>query len=598
MFSKESLRITKFSKNEPSKEDDEDDEKSKKFDWRQFNHHFHGRGKYYAAGVAVTLLGIGLYTRDYLNLYPKIDFNQFQKGLTEKQISEVTVIVTNYSSRSHSARVTFSDGRVRALPISNVDSFVEALENWQRQSGTTATLVPLYYSNRLDLDMLLQRWGSIFSSIFGIIAFGALMRSISTTSMMTQGMEGATKKVSDYILEKEIKTRFKDVAGLHQAKMEIQEFVEFLKNPKKYKRLGAKIPKGALLSGPPGTGKTLLAKACAGEAGVTFLSLSGSEFVELYVGVGASKVRKLFEEARKNSPSIIFIDEIDAIGKKRDSSGNSGSSEWESTLNQLLVELDGFGTEADVVVFAATNRKELLDDALVRTGRFDRSIEITLPDIESRKEIFDVHLKALKLSDERTIDRYAKRLSTLTPGFSGSDIASICNEAAIQAARRGADSVTPHDFEMAVERVIGGLEKKRIVSDKERETVAVHESGHAVVSWFLKGGDPLLKLTIIPRSKGSLGFAQYLPNESSLDTKSDLFDKICKILGGRVAEEVFFGQITTGAHDDLNKAYEMARNMVIKLGMSDRIGYVNYQESEDFSKTYSSETNKVIFVLS
>ena len=303
-------------------------------------------------------------------------------------------------------------------------------------------------------------------------------------------MKSNAKKFS---AESNIKTKFADVAGLGQAKLEITEFVDFLRFPDKYKKLGAKIPRGALLSGPPGTGKTLLAKACAGEAGVNFFYTSGSEFVEMFVGVGASRVRDLFKEAKANAPAIIFIDEIDAIGKKRDSSAGSGSDERDSTLNQLLVELDGFSTDTEVVVFAATNRKELLDSALIRTGRFDRSIEVGLPDLEGRREIFNVHLKPLKLSDQKTIENHAKRLATLTPGFSGADISNICNEAAILAARHNRESVTPFDFEMAVERVIGGLEMKRIVSIEEKTTVAVHESGHAVVSWFLEGGDPLLK---------------------------------------------------------------------------------------------------------
>lgn len=312
----------------------------------------------------------------------------------------------------------------------------------------------------------------------------------------------------------------------------------------------------------------------------------------MFVGIGASRVRDLFNEAKLNAPSIVFIDEIDAIGKKRDGYG-SGNDEKNATLNQLLVELDGFGSDSNVVVFAATNRKELLDSALTRTGRFDRSIDINLPNIEERREIFRVHLRPLKLSDERTAERYASRLASLTPGFSGSDIANICNEAAILAARNGRTSVIPHDFEMAVERNIGGMEQKKIVTEEEKRTVAVHESGHAVVSWFLEGGSPLLKLTIIPRSKGSLGFAQYLPNEGSLEKKEELLDRICSILGGRCAEKVFFGKVTTGAYDDFNKAYSLAHNMITKVGMSDSIGLVNYSQNEAGEKRYSQKTNSV-----
>ena len=404
---------------------------------------------------------------------------------------------------------------------------------------------------------------------------------------------GASFTPSKVNVVKDIKTKFKDVAGLDQAKLEIQEFVEFLKTPEKFKKLGAKIPRGALLSGPPGTGKTLLAKACAGEAGVSFFYASGSEFVEMFVGMGASRIRKLFKEAKENSPAIIFIDEIDAVGKKRQNSISSGDDERDATLNQLLVELDGFGTDEDVVVFAATNRKELLDEALTRTGRFDRSIEVQNPDLEGRRQIFMVHLQPIVLDDSRSMEQTAKRLATLTPGFSGSDIASICNEAAILAARKDRDGVKPIDFEMAVERVIGGMEVIKTVSQEEREIVAVHESGHAVVSWFLEGGDPLLKLTIIPRSKGSLGFAQYLPNETSLEREDHIYDKICKILGGRVAEEEFFGKITTGAYDDLNKAFRYARAQVSQLGMSKKIGNINFSENELKMKMYSNETNKV-----
>jgi AFG3 family protein len=315
--------------------------------------------------------------------------------------------------------------------------------------------------------------------------------------------------------------------------------------------------------------------------------------VELFVGVGASRVRDLFKEARENAPTIVFIDEIDAVGKKRDSGMGGGNDEVNSTLNQMLVELDGFGSDSRVVVFAATNRRELLDDALVRTGRFDRAIDVLLPSIEERKSILMVHLRPLKLSDEKPIEKYASRIASLTPGFSGSDLANVCNEAAILAARSNRNSIVTNDFEMAVERVLGGLEMKRVVDENERRTVAVHECGHAVVSWFLEGGAPLLKLTIIPRSKGSLGFAQYLPSESSLETEQELLDRICSTLGGRIAEQVFFKKITTGASDDLEKVYNVAHALVTKVGMSEKIGYVNHYE-ENGRKLYSDETNSLI----
>jgi AFG3 family protein len=397
--------------------------------------------------------------------------------------------------------------------------------------------------------------------------------------------------VQIYGVDKKIGTKFKDVAGLDEAKVEIMEFVDFLKKPEKFTKIGAKIPRGALLSGPPGTGKTMLAKAAAGEAGVPFLYISGSDFVEMFVGVGASRVRDLFTQAKKHAPSIIFIDEIDAVGKKRDS--RMGNDEKDNTLNQLLVEMDGFSTDQNVVILGATNRKELLDPALTRPGRFDRSIEVTLPDLEGRKQIFLVHLKPIKLDPSKTPEEYAKRLATLTPGFSGADIANLCNEAAILSARKGKDNVSTDEFESASERVLAGLEKKRIISEEERKVVSVHESGHAVVSWFLEGGFPLLKLTIIPRSKGSLGFAQYLPNESSLQTKEELMDRICCILGGRCSEEFFNGKVTTGAYDDLKKAYDIARSMVMQFGMSDKIGFIGYSEDE-YVKKHSEDTAKEI----
>eukprot|EP01015_Nassula_variabilis_P012690 TRINITY_DN2032_c0_g1_i2.p1 TRINITY_DN2032_c0_g1~~TRINITY_DN2032_c0_g1_i2.p1 ORF type:complete len:549 (-),score=152.76 TRINITY_DN2032_c0_g1_i2:87-1733(-) len=432
----------------------------------------------------------------------------------------------------------------------------------------------------------------------GILAliFRSVRQTINTAQKGGGGSDifGIGKSnVKIFDIDTAVKTRFKDVAGLEEAKLEITEFVDFLKKPKKYKEMGARIPRGALLTGPPGTGKTMLAKACAGEAGVPFLYMSGSDFVEMFVGVGASRVRDLFKQAKQRAPSIIFIDEIDAVGRKRETKINS-NDERDNTLNQLLVEMDGFGTDTGVVVMAATNRKDILDPALLRPGRFDRSIEITLPDIEGRKQIFLVHLKPIKLDPSVSMDDYARRLATLTPGFSGADISNLCNEAAILAARKNQKHVTTHEFEMASERVMAGLEKKSLLSEEERRTVAVHESGHAVVSWFLEGGAPLIKLTIIPRSKGSLGYAQYLPNESSLESKEELLDRICCILGGRCAEELFFKRITTGAYDDLKKAFEIAHAIVTKFGMSESIGYVGLPEDEYGQKRYSEETARII----
>lgn len=378
---------------------------------------------------------------------------------------------------------------------------------------------------------------------------------------------------------------------MQENKFELQEFVDFLKNPKKYHRLGARIPRGAIMHGPPGTGKTMLAKACAGEAGVSFYYTSGSDFVEMYVGVGAARVRDLFKQAKENAPSIIFIDEIDAIGKKRDA-GPVTNDERDSTLNQLLVEIDGFGTNDDVVLFAATNREDILDPALLRSGRFDRSIQINFPDIEGRMQIFQVHLRKLPLKEEQ-VERFSKRLATVTPGFSGSEIANVCNEAAIICARNNRTVIEPNDFESAVDRVIAGLEMKRMKSKKSVEKVAIHESGHGIVGWFLKGGSPLIKLTIIPRSKGSLGYAQYLPTEESLKYEETLKDEIAVILGGRIAEEVFFGEITTGAYDDLQKAQKTAEAIVMQYGMTEKIGLVQYPSNPYGFKAFSEETNQV-----
>ena len=387
---------------------------------------------------------------------------------------------------------------------------------------------------------------------------------------------------------------FKDVAGLEGAKEEIQEIVEFLKNPKKYTELGAKIPKGALLVGPPGTGKTLLAKAVAGEAQVPFFSLSGSDFVEMFVGVGASRVRDLFKQAKEKSPSIVFIDEIDAIGRARGKNANLGSNdERENTLNQLLTEMDGFGTNSGVIILAATNRADILDKALMRAGRFDRQIYVDMPDLNERKAIFDVHLRPIKVEKGIDVDFLARQ----TPGFSGADIANICNEAALIAARKNKDLVTKQDFLDAVDRVIGGLEKKnKIISPKEKETIAYHEAGHATVSWLLEHASPLVKVTIVPRGQ-SLGAAWYLPEERQITTTEQIFDEMCAALGGRAAEEIIFGKISTGALSDLEKVTKQAYAMVSVYGLNKRIGNRSYYDSRGdsaFTKPYSEETARII----
>lgn len=394
----------------------------------------------------------------------------------------------------------------------------------------------------------------------------------------------------------DVKTTFKDVAGLEGAKEEIQEIVEFLKNPKKYTDLGGKIPKGALLVGPPGTGKTLLAKAVAGEAKVPFFSLSGSDFVEMFVGVGASRVRDLFKQAKEKSPAIIFIDEIDAVGRARGKNNFSGSNdERENTLNQLLTEMDGFGTDTSVIVLAATNRADVLDKALMRAGRFDRQIYVDLPDIRERKEIFEVHLTPLKKVENLDTDFLAKQ----TPGFSGADIANVCNEAALIAARNNKSAVDKQDFLDAVDRIVGGLEKKnKIITPEEKKAIAIHEAGHATVSWMLEHAAPLVKVTIVPRGQ-SLGAAWYLPEERQIVRPDQMLDEMCATMGGRAAEKVIFDKISTGALSDLEKVTKQARAMVTVYGLNDKLGNITYYDSSgqtdyNFSKPYSEETARTI----
>ncbi|HTL08855.1 MAG TPA: ATP-dependent zinc metalloprotease FtsH, partial [Chitinophagaceae bacterium] len=391
-----------------------------------------------------------------------------------------------------------------------------------------------------------------------------------------------------------VQITFNDVAGLDEAKVEVMEIVDFLKNPKKYTALGGKIPKGALLVGPPGTGKTLLAKAMAGEAQVPFFSMSGSDFVELFVGVGASRVRDLFKQAREKAPCIIFIDEIDAIGRARGKNAVMSNDERESTLNQLLVEMDGFSGESGIIVLAATNRPDVLDSALLRPGRFDRQIEIDKPDLKGREHIFKVHLKPIKIS--QTLDIY--KLAEQTPGFAGADIANVCNEAALIAARKGKDAVDMSDFQDAIDRVIGGLEKKnKIISPDEKKIIAYHEAGHAICGWFLEHAYPLLKVTIVPRGTAALGYAQYTPKEQYLYNTDQLTDQICMTLGGRASEDIFFNKISTGAQNDLQQITRTAYAMVTVYGMNDKVGNVSYydpQQENAFTKPYSEETSKII----
>ncbi len=395
--------------------------------------------------------------------------------------------------------------------------------------------------------------------------------------------------------EAQVSVTFNDVAGLEEAKQEVMEIVDFLKNPKKYTNLGGKIPKGALLIGAPGTGKTLLAKAVAGEAQVPFFSLSGSDFVEMFVGVGASRVRDLFRQAKDKAPCIIFIDEIDAIGRARGKNNIvGGNDERENTLNQLLVEMDGFGTDSGIIILAATNRPDVLDSALLRPGRFDRQVSIDKPDLVGREQIFKVHLKPVKLADG--VD--AKKLSAQTPGFAGAEIANVCNEAALIAARKNKEAVDMQDFQDAIDRVIGGLEKKnKIISPEEKRIVAYHEAGHAIAGWFLEHADPLVKVSIVPRGVAALGYAQYLPKEQFLYTTEQLIDGMCMTMGGRVAEDITFGKISTGAQNDLERITKLAYAMITIYGMNDKVGNVSFNDTQgeyQFNKPYSEKTSELI----
>ncbi|XP_058099306.1 ATP-dependent zinc metalloprotease FTSH 8, mitochondrial-like isoform X2 [Magnolia sinica] len=487
--------------------------------------------------------------------------------------------------------------------IGSVESFEEKLEEAQEALGIDPhDYVPVTYVSALVWYQELLRFAPTALLLGSLMYMGRRMQGgFGIGGSGGKGGRGIFNIGKAHVtkLDKNAKNKvfFKDVAGCDEAKQEIMEFVHFLKNPKKYEELGAKIPKGALLVGPPGTGKTLLAKATAGESCVPFLSISGSDFMEMFVGVGPSRVRSLFSEARQCAPSIIFIDEIDAIGRARGRGGFSGANdERESTLNQLLVEMDGFGTTSGVVVLAGTNRPDILDKALLRPGRFDRQITLDKPDIKGRDQIFQIYLKKIKLDREPSF--YSQRLAALTPGFAGADISNVCNEAALIAARNEETQVKMKHFEAAIDRIVGGLEKKnRVISKLERQTVAYHESGHAVAGWFLEHAEPLLKVTIVPRGTAALGFAQYVPNENLLMTKEQLFDMTCMTLGGRAAEQVLLGKISTGAQNDLEKVTKMTYAQVAVYGFSDKVGLLSFPQREDgfeMTKPYSSKTGAII----
>ena len=495
------------------------------------------------------------------------------------------------------------DKRFRRLPetgvqllftIGSVDSFREDLKAAEQQSGQ---VVPVVYENKANdwTNVLINLLPWVL--IIGVWIF--VMRSMSRGAGGGAGggiMNVGKAKAQVFDKDNSKRVTFKDVAGLEEAKVEIMEIVDFLKKSDKYKELGAKIPKGALLVGPPGTGKTLLAKAVAGEANVPFLSISGSDFVEMFVGVGASRVRDLFEQAKQKAPCIVFIDEIDAIGRARGkNAGFSGNDERENTLNQLLTEMDGFQTNTGVIVLAATNRADILDKALMRAGRFDRQIEVGLPDVKEREEIFNVHLRPLKLDPQ--LDR--SFLARQTPGFSGADIANVCNEAALIAARHNKKFISKEDFLAAIDRIVGGLERKnKIITDEEKRVIAYHEAGHATVSWILENASPLIKVTIIPRGK-ALGAAWYLPEERQITTREQMMDELAATLGGRVSEQLTFGEISTGALNDLERVTKQAYAMVAYYGMSENVGTLSYYDSTGqsdmaFTKPYSELTAQQI----
>ena len=502
------------------------------------------------------------------------------------------IIVTNNDEKRYDV-VTKSSSPQFFFTISDVSSFSDDQRDF---FNSNKQIVKPNESSEDEGEV----FNSIISTLLPILLIGfifvMMMRKVGPGGGGGAGGIFNIGKSKATLFEKgtKVNINFGDVAGLDEAKVEVMEIVDFLKNPKKYTALGGKIPKGALLVGPPGTGKTLLAKAVAGEAQVPFFSLSGSDFVEMFVGVGASRVRDLFKQAREKAPCIIFIDEIDAIGRARGKNVMMSNDERENTLNQLLVEMDGFGTDLGIIILAATNRPDVLDNALLRPGRFDRQITIDRPDLVGREAIFKVHLVPIKISQKLDIHKLAEQ----TPGFAGADIANVCNEAALIAARRNKEAVDMSDFQDAIDRVIGGLEKKnKIISPEEKEIIAYHEAGHAICGWYLEHAYPLLKVTIVPRGTAALGYAQYTPKEQYLYNTDQLNDQICMTLGGRASEEIFFGKISTGASNDLQQITKIAYSMVTVYGMNDKIGNISYYDPAQenyFTKPYSEETGKII----
>ncbi|MFZ6011865.1 MAG: ATP-dependent zinc metalloprotease FtsH [Bacteroidota bacterium] len=569
------------------------------------------RGNYQIWVILATIaviLGV-MYINNSSDL-KEISQSQFEQMVKDGDVRKVTLIknqemveitLTADALKNAKYRQDITEGPLGSntsgphykLPVTSIDRFDEKFDELKKKVPD-ANIPEFNAQNRENYFNIFVQWGFLFLLLFG---FWMLMRRMTGGGGPGGQIFNIGKsKAALFDAENKVKITFEDVAGLDEAKEEVKEIVDFLKNPGKFTKLGGKIPKGALLVGPPGTGKTLLAKAVAGEAAVPFFSLSGSDFVEMFVGVGAARVRDLFKQAKEKAPCIVFIDEIDAIGRSRGRGQLPGANdERENTLNSLLVEMDGFATDSGVIILAATNRPDVLDSALLRPGRFDRQISIDKPDIVGREAIFKVHLKPIKL--DPTVD--IKKLSAQTPGFAGAEIANVCNEAALIAARRDKKAVDMQDFQDAIDRVIGGLEKKtKIISPEEKKIVAFHEAGHAVAGWFLEHADPLVKVSIVPRGVAALGYAQYLPKEQFLYQTEQMMDEMCMAFGGRAAEEIVFGKISTGALSDLERITKMAYGMVTIYGMNKEIGNMSFYDSKQsdysFQKPYSEATSEKI----
>ncbi len=557
--------------------------------------------------LIAAILGITFFNRS--SATHEIAQKRFERMVKDHEVAEAIVVndkiaevtLTQQAAQSPKYRNQFSEkpyfgtgqGPHFQFQIASGETFKKDLDLLQ-QGMPDNEKIDLKFETRSDFGSIISTWGFLIVMILAM--YFLLGRMSGAGGPGGQIFNIGKSKAALFDADNKVKITFNDVAGLDEAKEEIKEIVDYLKNPTKFTKLGAKIPKGALLIGPPGTGKTLLAKAVAGEAGVPFFSLSGSDFVEMFVGVGAARVRDLFKQAKEKAPCIIFIDEIDAVGRSRGRGSMPGANdERENTLNSLLVEMDGFATDSGIIILAATNRPDVLDPALQRPGRFDRQISIDKPDIIGREAIFRVHLKPIKLSTD--VD--PRELAAQTPGFAGAEIANVCNEAALIAARSDKEAVDMIDFQAAMDRVIGGLEKKnKIISPDEKEIVAYHEAGHAIAGWFLEHADPLVKVTIVPRGVSALGYAQYLPREQYLYRAEQLNDEMCMALGGRAAEDLIFGKVSTGALSDLERITKLAYSMVTVYGMNDKIGNVSFYDSKqsdyNFNKPYSEETAKHI----